>query len=414
MGKYSEEARERRSFRERLLLVLLRIIAAASLIALVPSAWLSIKERLWVVLGADLAANLWVLALAFIPGISYRVKVLSLVILSYLLGVLLILETGPYGAGHLYIFAFVFFVALFGTKTSILLANLLALLTHAAFALAKASGLLPWEQGLDSLLVISSNFVLVSLMLSYSAHYLISSYSRAAAEERRMRSELEILLHEIEHRVKNNIQVVSSIVNLKSRSGADPARVVEDIKASLAAIAAVHQLLYRREGRRRVGIRALVEELFLRYRNLHRDIEWRLLWEGEEAYIDGDRAVDLGLLVNELVMNSLKHAFPESSGGSIFAEFRHETGRARLNLRLGDEGGASEPVERAGGRDGGKGLKIIEAIARHLQAKMELEEGPSWVYRLSFPVEGQVSRGGRPESAGPPGSARLPASSGPS
>jgi len=219
-----DQALETRDFRERLVTVLLRVIAIASLIALVPSAWLSMKERLWPVLAADVAANLWIVILALVPAIPYRIKATTLVVLPYLLGALLIWETGPFGAGHIYIFAFVFMSALLGGHGAILFANALAILTHVGFVLARAYGIVKWEQGIDSVIVISSNFILVSLVLSYSTHYLVSKYAAAAAEERRMRGSLETMLREIEHRVKNNIQVVSSIVNLKSRPGNDPRR----------------------------------------------------------------------------------------------------------------------------------------------------------------------------------------------
>lgn len=386
MSRQNEEAEGTWEVREHLVDVLLKVIAAASLVALFPSIWLSIKERVWPVLVGDVLANAWIVILALVTSIPYRVKILTLVLLPYALGVLLLLVTGPFGAGHLYIFAFVFFAAIFGNRRSIILANLLAILTHILFALGKAYDLLPWEQGLDSVIVVSSNFVLVSLVLSFSAHYLVSHYASAAAEERSMRRELETLLHEIEHRVKNNIQVVSSIVNIKARSGADPAGVLEEIKASLSAIAAVHQLLYRRNGGRRVGMRSLMEELVSRYRGLHGDVDWILEWRGAEAAVDGDRAVDLGLLVNELVMNSLKHGFPEGTKGSIFLEFEHDPSAGRLTMRIGDTGIGKKPSGDERPAHDGRGLKIVEAIARHLDARLELEAGEAWVYRLSFPV----------------------------
>jgi len=398
MEKQSAEARETRDFKERLAEVLPRVIAAVSLIALIPSAWLSVRERVWSVLAGDLLSSAWVLLLALVPSIPYKVKVLTLVLLPYALGVLLIWETGPYGAGHIYIFAFVFFAALFGSTKSIILANGLAVLTHVAFALARAVNLVKWEQDLDSVIVISSNFVLVSVILSFSAHYLIDRYAKAASEERKAQAELETMLHEIEHREKNNIQVISSLVNLKSRPGVDPARAIEEIKASLSAISAVQHLLYRRDAFRIVDARSLVEELVARYRLLHVGMTWRCSWEGEKAELDGDRAVDLGLLINEIVTNSLKHGFPNGATGVIFVESSHDADARRLSMRIGDEGigrrssGSADGGIGAGVRGtkgdegGGHGLKIVEAIARHLGAKMELEEGPGWVYRIGFDV----------------------------
>ena len=384
MQNSSDEAIETRGFRERLATTLLRVIAFGSFVALFPSAWLSIRERLWLVLAGDVGACLWILTLVLLPSISYRVKIASLIFLPYALGVLLIWKTGPFGAGHLYIFAFVFFAALFGGNLSILLANGLAILTHAAFGFARALNLVSWAQGLDSFIVISSNFVLVSLVLSYSAHYLISRSAAAAAEEHRMRADLEMMIHELEHREKNNIQVISSIVNLKSRPGNDPARAVEEIKSSLSAIAAVHHLLYRRQSLRIARVRSLLEELFSRYRLLHLGVNWDCSWDGEEMELESERAIDLGLLVNELVMNSLKHGFPEGGEGRIFIEANHDPARGQLALRIGDDGIGRRPPRQDKAEGEGRGLRIVEALARHLGAKIQSEEGPGWVYRIEL------------------------------
>ncbi|HUX40872.1 MAG TPA: sensor histidine kinase [Rectinemataceae bacterium] len=387
-------SRETRDFRDHLVTILTRVIAVGSLVAIVPSVWLSIRERLWAVLVGDVAANVWVVLLALVPAFSYRAKVASLLFLSYALGLLLLLITGPFGAGHLYIFAFVFLAALFGGKTAIILANLLALLTHVILATAKGAGLLQWEQGLDSVIVISSNFVLVSIVLSFSAYYLVNRYAKAAEEEARMRAELEILLHEIEHRGKNNIQVISSLVNLKAKEKNDPAKTLDEIRASLSAIAAVHQLLRRREHEQVIEIRALIDELVSRYRFLHSGIVWRNTWQGDAVELDADRAVDLGLLINELVTNSIKHGFANGSQGSIFIEATHDGKTGRLLLRIGDDGKANKSEkEKAPEPEGGKGLRIVQTIARHLGAKMELESGQAWIYRISIVLEPPIDQG---------------------
>jgi two-component sensor histidine kinase len=382
----SPKAQETRDLRQKLLTILLRVIAIGSAVALIPSVYLSIRERLWLVLAADLAAGLLLVALNFLPGLTYRVKVVALVSLPYLLGVILIIFTGPFGAGHLYLFAFAFLAALFGGRASMIAANLLAILTHVALAAASAAGLLPWGQGLGSVIVISSNFTLVSLALSFAASYLVNGYAAAAAEDRRMRAALEIVLQEIEHRVKNNLQVISSMVNLKSRPDIEPGQAIADIKASLSAISSVHQLLYRKDSVYLVRLRSLIDSLVERFRSLHRAIVFETSWEGEEAIMDSERAVDLGLLVNEIVMNSVKHAFPAGGAGKIFIEVAFEAAGRTLSLRIGDDGSAQPAVAGEAEPSGGRGLKIISALAKHLGAEMERESGPGYVYRLKLVI----------------------------
>ncbi len=382
----SPKAQETRDLRQRLLTILLRVIAVGSAVALVPSVYLAIRERVWLVLAADLAAALILLALNFLPGLTYRFKVSALVSLPYALGVVLIIYTGPFGAGHLYLFAFAFMAALFGGKASMIAANVLAILTHAAFAAASAAGLLPWGQGLGSVIVISSNFTFVSLALSFSASYLVNGYAAAAAEDRRMRAALEVVLHEIEHRVKNNLQVISSIVNLKSRPDVEPRQAIADIKASLSAIASVHQLLFRKDSVYLVRLRSLVDSLFERFKSLHRSVVFEATWSGEEAIMDSESAVDLGLLINEIVMNSVKHAFPAGGAGRVFIEAAFKADGRVLGLRIGDDGSGMPPDTGGAGPSGGRGLKIIAALAKHLGATMEREDGPGCVYRISLVV----------------------------
>ena len=367
--------------------MLLRVITIGSVVALIPSVYLSIRERLWLVLVADLAAGLLLLALNFLPHSTYRFKVFTLVTLPYFLGVILIIYTGPFGAGHLYLFAFAFLAALFGGKASMIAANGLAILTHVAFAAASVAGLLPWGQGLGSIIVISSNFILVSVILSFSASYLVNGYAAAAAEDRRMRAALEIVLHEIEHRVKNNLQVISSIVNLKSRPDIDPGQAIADIKASLSAIASVHQLLYRKDSIYLVKLRALLDSLVERFRSLHRSVVFETSWAGDEAIMDSESAVDLGLLVNEIVMNSVKHAFPAGGAGRVFIEVNYKEDGRELSLRIGDDGAGSTKTEGKAETSGGRGLKIIAALAKHLGAELEREEGLGCVYRLRFVIK---------------------------
>ncbi len=201
-----------------------------------------------------------------------------------------------------------------------------------------------------------------------------------------MRAALEIVLHEIEHRVKNNLQVISSIVNLKSRPSVDPAQAIADIKASLSAITSVHQLLYRKDSVYLVRLRSLIESLVDRFRSLHGSVVFETFWQGEDAIMDSENAVDLGLLINEIVMNSVKHAFPAGGEGRVFIEAAYEAASRTLSVRIGDDGAGLPKAEEGSSPSGGRGLKIIAALAKHLGAEMDNEDGPGCVYRLRLVI----------------------------
>ncbi len=373
-----------RDLRERLLARLLQIVAVVGVVAYLPSAYLSIKEGLWHVLAIDTAAFLYVVCLAVFKRLPFRLRILSLVFIAYSLGVVLIIFTGPFGAGHLFIFAFVFLASLFGGVREIILANALAVLTHLGFTAASALHLVRWPQGPESVIVISANFILISLVLSYSANYLIRGYSSTASREKGLREALEMLVKEIEHRVKNNLQVIASLVGLRGGPGEDPVRALEDIKETISAISVVHQLLYRRSAFYLVELSELLCSLTDRFRNLDRRINFSMEWKGAKVEIDGDRAISMGLLINEIIMNSVKHAFPRKEEGSVYVHVDYDSATRTMLLSIGDDGNGMTGDESAAERNG---MKIIRALARQLEARMELTRVPSVSYLFRMKIE---------------------------
>jgi len=388
----------KRDLRETLLNQLLRVLAVAGIIAYVPSIYLSIKTGLWIILGADTLAFGFVIVLAVFPQLPYRLKLVSVLVAAYGLGLALLFLTGPTGAGHLFVFAFVFLMALFGDLKAMVAANALAVATHVGFAVATALHLLSWEQTFDSVVVISVNFVLISLVLSVAANSLIQGYMKVALRERDLREQLELMLQEIEHRVKNNLQVISSLINVRMRASKDPAKTMEDIRESLSAISAVHQLLYRHDTFYLVQVRALLEALVEHFRILHRQIELSLVWTGTGAEIDMERAVSLGILVNEIVINAVKHAFP-AGGGRVFVAAFYDGTEGSLDLEIGDDGRGMDDAAP----EQGSGAKIIVALVQQLRASMSIRRTPGVWYRFRMPVLSPS----RPEETVKQGTPRL-------
>jgi two-component sensor histidine kinase len=376
--------------KERLADLLIRFCAAVGGLAYVPSAYLAWREGLRLVLAADSIALLAILALAFLRSIPYRLKIASILAMSYFLGIVLLAAVGPFGAGHLYLFCFVVLAGLFGSVRRLAAANVLCAASYALFAAYAAIGRPPWAQGVESVIVISANAVLIGIVLSAAANYLVSRYAAAAAAERRLRRLRETMLQEIDHRVKNNIQMILSLVSLRSRSGADPAEALDRIEESLSAIALVHQLLDREEARYSLKAGRYLDALFSRFGSTYPGVSFEYGWEGPEIEVDSDAGVDLGMMINEIVVNSVNHAFGDGKGGRIFLRASSEAGTRKLSLVVGDDGrGASGGSEPAGVK--GKGRKIIEALAKHIGAEMRVDSSEGFVYRfeLSFPeVEG--------------------------
>jgi len=182
-------------------------------------------------------------------------------------------------------------------------------------------------------------------------------------------AERELLLREVNHRVGNSLQIIASLLHLQASSASE-----DDVKAALtnamgrvAAVAQVHRRLYTSHDLNSVLLNQYLEALL---DDLRRSAEGnrmsRLTLKAESIEIDPDRAVAIGIIVNELVMNAVKYAYPDCSG-PIHVEL-HGAGD-HLVLSIADEGvginAKSDP------RSTGMGQRIVSAMASKLDAAVE-------------------------------------------
>jgi PAS domain S-box-containing protein len=212
---------------------------------------------------------------------------------------------------------------------------------------------------------------------------------RVAAEELIKASlrEKEALLKEIHHRVKNNLQVVSSLLGLQSRAMSDPElrKVFEESQNRVYSMALLHETLYQSDNLSQVNfpqyIRQLADHLFRSYGVTTGRIKLRT--ELESVPLSLDAAVPCGLIINELVSNSLKYAFPEGRAGEILIGLHGESGMARLVVA--DNGvGLKREVDWVTTRS--LGLRLVRSLAQQLGAQIEvLPEGGTEI-KLVFPI----------------------------
>jgi PAS domain S-box-containing protein len=162
---------------------------------------------------------------------------------------------------------------------------------------------------------------------------------RKQAQEQIMASlrEKEVLLKEVHHRVKNNMQIISTLLSLQARYGAsqNPAEVFEDCKSRIRSMALIHESLYHTGTLARINFRQYLEQLSRRlmasYRSSAQNI--RATVTGEDIYLDVNQAVPAGLIANELLINALKHAFPGQAQGEIQVSLEAQEGRRLLEVR---------------------------------------------------------------------------------
>lgn len=182
-------------------------------------------------------------------------------------------------------------------------------------------------------------------------------------------AEREVLLREVNHRVGNSLQIIASLLHLQANSSND-----DDVKAALtnamgrvAAVAQVHRRLYTSQDLKTVMLNQYLEALL---EDLRRSAEGnrmsRLTLRAEAIEIDPDRAVAIGIIVNELVMNAVKYAYPDGAG-PIHVDLQSCSNG--LELVIADNGVGLQVKQDP--RSTGMGQRIVNAMATKLEASAE-------------------------------------------
>lgn len=218
---------------------------------------------------------------------------------------------------------------------------------------------------------------------------------RAAAELVRLRAERdmlaslrekEVLLKEIHHRVKNNMQIVSSLLSLQARDVTDPAmlELVAESRARILSMALVHEDLYQSDNLAQVDFRHYLERLAERTRSgIAGGSRVRFELELDELALAVDQAIPLGLLCNELLTNALKHAFPDNAEGLVLVRLTQAEGQAVITVR---DTGRGLPPGFDPGQGSSLGLQLVWSLADQLHGGVEARNDGGAVFTVRFPV----------------------------
>lgn len=199
---------------------------------------------------------------------------------------------------------------------------------------------------------------------------------RAEREVREARDRAEVMLHEVNHRVANSLQLVASLVSLQSKAISEPSvrTVLGEIQGRISAIAGVHRRLYTSADVRSVEISEYLASLL-------RDLEATLKESGHEStvrlaaeptHVPTDKAVSIGVIVTELVTNAFKYAYPGDRGGEIRVLLRKIAAK-KINLSVEDDGigwQGDGPIKGTG-----VGSRIVNALARGLGSAVVFAPG---------------------------------------
>ncbi|MEM1325184.1 MAG: histidine kinase dimerization/phosphoacceptor domain -containing protein [Bacteroidota bacterium] len=194
--------------------------------------------------------------------------------------------------------------------------------------------------------------------------------------------EKESLLKEIHHRVKNNLQVISSLLSLQERRLNEPESKAA-FKASqsrVKSMALIHQNLYQHDDLSRINVRsyfkALSEQIIQAYRTKTIDFQMSV----DEVDIDIDTLIPLGLIVNELLCNALKHAFVDIEQPSIEMNFEQQQQHWKLTVRDNGTG-----ITKVSQQSTSFGMKLIDIFARKLQSTLYITHHDGTQFQLIIP-----------------------------
>jgi len=190
------------------------------------------------------------------------------------------------------------------------------------------------------------------------------------------------LFDELNHRMKNNLAMVSAMLSLQARIGEEPAIRSHLLKAvdRIQAIADVHASLYRGSRKDDVDFAAYLQDLCGRLAgSLLETDRVKLQVQAEPAIMPLDRAVALGVVVNELVTNAAKYAYPPPTEGIIDVKLEHQP--QSLVLSIGDSG-AGLPAEPS---NTGLGMRLVRSLVQQIGATLEVEHHPGATFRVRLP-----------------------------
>lgn len=228
-------------------------------------------------------------------------------------------------------------------------------------------------------------FVMLIICSIVFSVVVVVSYNQ---QHRAMENSLEeqrVLLAEVNHRVKNNMAVIISLINLQRStiSNLETKEALREIHDRIMAMALVHQKMYENKSKSAIDIGAYINELVGEIRkslDIRNNIEFEI--EYDAIKLDFSKTIPLGLILNELITNSVKHAFVTTDHPKISISMK-SVPHDRIQLIVSDNGvGFNQNAKEA---TIGLGISLIESLAEQLDGKWNFEGKNGFVFRLTLP-----------------------------
>lgn len=227
------------------------------------------------------------------------------------------------------------------------------------------------KQQKSFLIIGSAGFAFISMLFFfiYNLYKKVSSQNLVISETLKTK---DILLREIHHRVKNNLQVISSLLSLQSRQIEDigTKQAIKEGRSRVRSMALIHQNLYQNDNLTGVSVsfylNKLIEELFETYKIENDRVVLEM--DIDDIELDVDTMVPFGLIANELVSNCLKHAFPQKTTGKITVKLKDQDNNLFLSVR--DNGIGVDEEKLVNSKSFGN--KLLKAFTQKLHGNLEV------------------------------------------
>jgi two-component sensor histidine kinase len=221
---------------------------------------------------------------------------------------------------------------------------------------------------------------------------LLESLQRAERELRDKQASLtaglrerEVLLQEIHHRVKNNLQVISSLINMQARRLDVPSArsALEECKTRVEAIALIHEQLYQSNDYRQIPFAKYLKVLIQSITSMSGDAGRRVTLDvdTEPVALPVDKAIPCGLILNELITNALKHAYPGGRAGEVRVSLHQHAGQ--LALVVADDGIG---LSKTDATTESLGMQLIETLVEQIRGELTVTHADGMTFQVTCPL----------------------------
>ena len=241
-----------------------------------------------------------------------------------------------------------------------------------------------YEESLNESLLILQTFMGVVAATALPVAAVVTERKRAEENNLLQLKEKEVLLQEIHHRVKNNLQIIASLLSMQLDQAEPSVRaMLQESRNRIYSMAMIHERLYQTDNLSRINLGPYLKELVAHICSSYGADNSGIVVEVDcqDAIVEIDKAVPTGLIVNEIVTNSFKHAFPDNRQGKVSVQARSRAGRTLLEL---SDTGRGLPEEIDLDQTKTLGLKVVFLLIRQLRASVRVERSSGTRFQIEF------------------------------